>query len=213
MLANFYPVETRVTLLGMSLFSFRMFGLFLILPVIAVLGQQYQGANTAWLGMAVGVYGICQGSLQIPFGWLSDKYGRRYLLLIGISLFIVGSVVAAISTHIIGLLIGRALQGAGAIGAVILAMLSDHVREKNRPLSMMCIGLSIASTFLLAIILGPKLSYLIGLKGVFWLMAALGVLGFLFVLVAYPNTLFSGSANFSNASNFPKKDSLKTSYK
>ena len=115
-----------------SVYGLRMFGLFLILPVLSIYAEQLEGATPMLMGIALGVYGITQAIFQIPFGILSDKFGRKPVIITGLGIFIVGSLVAAFSSSIEGVIIGRALQGAGAIAAVVLALTSDLTRENQR---------------------------------------------------------------------------------
>lgn len=158
-----------------AIFALRMFGLFMILPIFAVFGAKLHGATPLLIGTAIGIYGLMQACLQIPFGMMSDRFGRRPLLLIGLLIFVVGGAVAAMSTSIYGVILGRALQGAGAIASVIMALIGDVVSEKNRTRSMALIGMSVGSSFILALILGPLLAKWLGLSGLFWLTVVLGL--------------------------------------
>ena len=134
-----------------------MFGLFLILPVFVLYAPRLEGATPLTVGIALGAYGLTQAVLQVPFGMLSDRYGRKRMLSIGLLLFVFGSVVAALSSSIEGIILGRAIQGAGAISAVVLATLSDLTREQTRTKAMAMGGVSIGFSFLLALMLGPLL--------------------------------------------------------
>lgn len=174
--------ELKTTGYMATIFALRMFGLFMILPIFAVYGQRLEGATPLLIGTAIGAYGLMQAILQIPFGMLSDRFGRRPLLLIGLLLFIAGGAVAAMSDHIYGVIAGRALQGAGAIASVIMALIGDVVSEKNRTRAMALIGMSVGGSFILALILGPLLAAWLGLSGLFW---ATSVLGSLALLVAF----------------------------
>lgn len=158
-----------------SVYGLRMFGLFLILPVLAIYAEQLEGASPMLMGIALGVYGISQALFQIPFGVLSDRYGRKPIIIIGLCIFIIGSLVAAFSTTIAGVITGRALQGAGAIAAVVLALTSDLTREDQRTKAMAMIGMTIGFSFLLALIAAPFLEFFIGVKGLFILTAILGL--------------------------------------
>lgn len=159
-----------------AIFALRMFGLFMILPIFAVFGAKLDGATPLLIGTAIGIYGLMQACLQIPFGMLSDRFGRRPLLLIGLLIFVAGGVVAAMSTSIYGVIAGRALQGAGAIASVIMALIGDVVSEKNRTRAMALIGMSVGTSFILALVLGPILAKWLGLGGLFWLTVVLGIL-------------------------------------
>ncbi len=168
--------ELKTTGYMATIFALRMFGLFMILPIFAVYGQELEGASPLLIGTAIGAYGLMQALLQIPFGMMSDRFGRRPLLLIGLLLFIAGGVVAALSDHIYGVIAGRALQGAGAIASVIMALIGDVVSEKNRTRAMALIGMSVGGSFILALILGPLLAAWLGLSGLFWATSVLGAL-------------------------------------
>lgn len=156
-----------------SVYGLRMFGLFLILPVLAIYAEQLEGSSPMLMGLALGVYGITQAIFQIPFGVLSDKFGRKPVIIAGLCIFILGSLVAAFSTSIIGVIVGRALQGSGAIAAVVLALTSDLTRENQRTKAMAFIGMTIGMSFLLALIFAPILEFVIGVKGLFVLTAVL----------------------------------------
>ncbi len=164
-----------------SVYGLRMFGLFLILPVLAIYAEQLQ-ASPMLMGIALGVYGVTQAVFQIPFGIMSDKFGRKPVILVGLSIFIIGSLVAAFSTTIEGVIIGRALQGAGAIAAVVLALTSDLTRENQRTKAMAMIGMTIGFAFLLALIASPWLEFFIGVKGLF-IMTAVLALGSMILIV------------------------------
>ncbi len=175
-----------------SLYIFRMLGLFMVLPVLALSGEEYAGSNVFLLGVALGIYGLTQALLQIPFGLLSDRFGRKPLIFIGLALFACGSLVAAYSDSVVGLIVGRALQGAGAIAGVIMAMVGDLTSTENRTKAMASIGASIGIAFALALILGPFISGLTigGLTGIrllFWVTIVLSIIGFAIVLWAIPN--------------------------
>lgn len=163
-----------------------MFGLFLILPVLAIYAEQLPDATPMLMGIALGIYGISQALLQIPFGILSDKFGRKPMIIIGLSIFALGSLVAAFSTTINGVIFGRALQGAGAIAAVVLALTSDLTRENQRTKAMAVIGMTIGFSFMLALIAAPTLEYFIGVKGLFILTAVLAVASIFVILKLVP---------------------------
>lgn len=180
------PKEVRATV-GLSLvFAFRMLGMFMVLPVMAIYGQSLQDATPILIGLAVGAYGYTQAVLQIPLGMLSDRVGRLPIILIGLLLFFIGSVVAAMSGSIWGVLFGRVLQGMGAISAAVMALLSDLTREQNRTKAMASIGMSIGASFAVAIIMGPILANHFGLHGLFWFIAAMAASGFLLMVFVVP---------------------------
>jgi len=168
-----------------SVYGLRMFGLFLILPVLAIYAEQLN-ASPMLMGIALGVYGITQALFQIPFGIMSDKVGRKPVILTGLSIFMLGSLVAAFSSTIEGVIVGRALQGAGAIAAVVLALTSDLTRENQRTKAMAMIGMTIGFAFLLALIASPWLEFFIGVKGLFIMTAVLAVGSMLLVIKVVP---------------------------
>lgn len=168
-------LERRSVAALAAVYGLRMFGLFLILPVLAIYAEQLQNATPMMMGVALGVYGISQAIFQIPFGMLSDKFGRKPMIVIGLSIFILGSVVAAFANTINGVIFGRALQGAGAIASVILALTSDLTRENQRTKAMAIIGITIGFSFMLALIAAPVLEFFIGVKGLFIMTAILAL--------------------------------------
>lgn len=169
------PIEKRAALSLSLVFAMRMIGLFMIMPVFAIYGQHLSGYSPLWVGIAIGAYGLTQSLLQIPAGWLSDKVGRRPVIYVGLVIFALGSLIAAVSDSIYGVSIGRALQGAGAIASAILALAADVTREQQRPKAMGMIGVSIGLAFTLAMVAGPILAPHIGLSGLFYI-TSLGAL-------------------------------------
>ena len=180
------PHEFRATASLALVFSVRLLGLFMVYPVFAAYAGGLSGANPYLIGEALGIYGLTQGLLQIPFGLLSDKFGRKLMIVIGLLLFVAGSVVAAYSTSISGVIFGRALQGAGAVGSVILAMLADLTSEASRTKSMAMVGITIGGSFLIALVAGPIIASFTGVAGLFWLMAPLGLAGIAIVIFVVP---------------------------
>ncbi|WP_245929175.1 MFS transporter [Agarilytica rhodophyticola] len=175
------------------LYAFRMLGLFMVLPVLMLYGDQYQGATPLLLGLALGVYGLTQACFQIPLGMLSDIVGRKPVIAGGLVVFAIGSVVAAVATTVEGLIIGRALQGSGAIASAIMAMVADLTSEENRTKAMAAIGASIGLSFSLAMILGPALAAIKGLSGVFALSAILSCIGIAIVFFLVPTPTSKGA--------------------
>jgi MFS family permease len=185
--------EKRTTLALASIFSFRMLGLFMVLPVFSLYARHLQHATPFLIGVAIGIYGLTQALLQFPFGMLSDYYSRKSIIALGLILFIMGSIVAGCSHSIEGIILGRALQGGGAVGSVIMALLADLTRDSQRSKAMAIIGIMIGFSFLLAMLLGPLLGNWLHLNGLFWLSALLGLVGiiFLYQLVPTPQQIVS----------------------
>ncbi|GAA0344826.1 MFS transporter [Morganella psychrotolerans] len=181
------PSERRATWGLGSVFSLRMLGMFMVLPVITTFGLDLKDATSTLTGFAIGVYGLTQAIFQIPFGLLSDRIGRKPLIIAGLIIFIAGSLVAAFSDSIYGIIAGRALQGAGAISAAVMALLSDVTREQNRTKAMAFIGISIGITFAVALVLGPILADIVGLSGLFQGVALLAFLGIIVTLYVVPD--------------------------
>lgn len=185
---NMNSRELRATW-GLGLvFSLRMLGMFMVLPVLTTYGMTLQGANTSLIGVAIGIYGLMQAIFQIPFGIWSDKIGRKPLIIFGLIIFTLGSVIAALTTSIWGVILGRALQGSGAIAAAVMALLSDLTREQNRTKAMAFIGISFGITFAIAMIAGPIITHIVGLHGLFWVIAALASLAIVLTLFFIPNS-------------------------
>jgi MFS family permease len=179
--------EKRAVSTLAALYSLRMLGLFLVLPVMSLYGLQYTGATPVLIGVAMGMYGATQAVLQVPLGLLSDRISRKSVIIGGLGMFIIGSVVAALSTSIYGLIIGRALQGSGAVSGALMAMVSDLTSEQNRTKAMATIGASIGVSFALSMLLGPVLTtHFGGLSGLFWATALLGLAGLALVFFVLP---------------------------
>ncbi|SEL53446.1 MULTISPECIES: MFS transporter [unclassified Acinetobacter] len=169
-------LERRSTFALSSIFALRMLGLFMIVPVFSVAGQAYEYATPALIGLAVGVYGLTQAILQIPFSLIADRYSRKPLIVLGLLLFALGGAIAAMSDTIYGVIIGRAIAGGGAVSAVVMALLADVTREENRMKAMAMMGMSIGLSFVIAFSLGPWLTSVVGISGLFWVTTLMGLL-------------------------------------
>lgn len=170
------PTERRASVALAGLFAARMLGLFLLLPVFAVAAQGLKGGHDPlWVGVALGMYGLTQAFMQIPFGLASDRWGRRPVVLAGLCLFVAGSVVCAVSDDIFWVTIGRAIQGSGAISAAVTAWLADATRPEVRTRAMAMVGGSIGLSFALSLVIAPLIVGSTGLAGLFWTIALLGV--------------------------------------
>jgi MFS family permease len=178
--------ELRGSLSLASVLFLRMLGLFLILPVFTLYARTLTDSTPTLVGLAFGIYGLTQASLQIPFGMLSDKLGRKPVIFAGLLIFIAGSLVASQADTIWVMILGRALQGAGAISAALMALAADLTREQQRTKAMALIGISIGFAFSLAFIAGPILDAVIGVSGIFILSALLAVLAMMVLYLLVP---------------------------
>jgi len=180
------PMERRSAAGLAAIFAMRMLGLFMILPVFALYAHDLAGATPLLVGLAIGAYGLTQAIFQIPFGLASDRIGRKPVIYAGLVIFAMGSVVAATADSISGVIIGRALQGSGAIAAATIALAADLTRESVRTRAMAAIGISVALSFAAALVVGPLLGDAIGVGGIFWLTAGLALLGMLVLAIIVP---------------------------
>ncbi|MGD8208032.1 MAG: MFS transporter [Thiohalocapsa sp.] len=181
--------ELRSSVTLSSVYAVRMLGLFMVLPVFALYAEELEHVTPFLVGLAIGAYGLTQAALQIPLGALSDRIGRKPVIIGGLLVFALGSALAAVSDSIYGVILGRALQGAGAIASALMALASDLTREEHRTKVMAIIGLSIGASFSLAMAIGPILDRWIGVAGIFWLTAALAGVAVLIVLGLVPQPL------------------------
>lgn len=180
-------LERRAVAALSGIFALRMFGLFMLLPVLALHAESLDGNTPMLMGWALGIYGLTQAIMQIPFGVLSDRIDRRAAIALGLCVFMIGSVVAACSESVFGLIAGRALQGAGAVSAAILALVSDLTRSSQRTKAMAWVGISIGASFMLSFLVAPTLQYWIGVDGLFWGVAALTLLAIFVLYLRVPN--------------------------
>jgi len=182
-----------------TIIATRMLALFLIFPVFSVYAEQYLEQTPYLIGLAIGIYGLTQAVFQIPFGYLSDQVGRKPLIYLGILLFLLGSVIAALSENIFTVIIGRALQGGGAISAVLMSFLADYVRPEQRSKANAFVGAQIGLAFMLSLILGPVIASTYGISGLFWFIGGLSILA-LIIATQLPqvSTKTQYSLTFSN---------------
>ena len=182
------PTERRASIGLASVYGLRMLGLFIILPIFALYAEQLPGGESHFLiGVALGAYGLTQAILQIPAGWMSDRFGRKPIIIVGLLLFAAGSFIAAAAHYIYWIIIGRVIQGAGAINAAVMALTADLTREEHRTKAMAMIGMTIGVTFSLSMILSPILYKHIGVPGMFELIGVLAFVSIAVVLWFIPN--------------------------
>jgi MFS family permease len=179
-------LERRAAFSLATIFAFRMLGLFMILPVFALYAQTLGDSTPVLTGLAIGAYGLTQAVLSIPYGMASDRLGRKRVIAFGLILFALGSVVAATAHTIAGIIIGRALQGSGAIAAAVMAFAADLMREEHRTKAMAMIGMTIGLSFALSLALGPILDHWIGVPGLFWLTAVMALSGLIILYKGVP---------------------------
>ena len=184
------PLEIRSSLSLASIYGLRMLGMFLILPIFAIYAEGLPGSPSAFqVGLALGAYGLTQALFQLPFGMLSDRYGRKKIIYIGLFLFALGSFVSGYSDDINIIILGRAIQGAGAISAAITALVADLTRDEHRTKAMAIIGATIGITFALSLVGAPVLNRLIGVPGIFMLTGFLSLSAILVVRFVVPTPL------------------------
>lgn len=167
-------------------YALRMLGLAMVMPVFMLMSTHLKGYSESLAGFAIGAYGLSQALLQIPYGMLSDRFGRKPLILIGLILFGLGSVIAAMSGSIYGVILGRFLQGAGAVASVLMALVSDVTSEESRTKAMATIGIGIGVAFSISLVIGPLLAHALGLSGIFGATAVFAVIGIVVLLTIVP---------------------------
>jgi len=182
-----------------AIYIFRMLGLFMLIPIFSVYGQQLNGASPIYIGMALGAYGFSQGVMQMPFGILSDYWGRKPLLYIGLGLFFLGSLLGVFAHSIFTMILARSIQGLGAIGSVLIALIADMIPDQDRPKAMAVIGMSIATSFAFAMILSPIIAHGYGLVGIFQFTCILAMIGLLITVLFIPKTTQPKPQAFSRA--------------
>ena len=185
------PTERKAAVSLATIYMLRMLGLFMILPVFALYAEELEGYTPVLVGIAVGIYGLTQAIFQMPFGMISDRIGRKPIIIAGLIIFAIGSVIAAMADSMLGVIIGRAIQGAGAIAATVMALAADLTREEHRLKAMAIIGMSIGLSFSASLILGPLFNSWIGVSGIFWLTALLALLGIVVVKYVVPTPAVS----------------------
>lgn len=179
--------ELRAIVSLASLYAFRMLGLFMLLPVLSLYAAEYDYSTPVLVGLALGIYGLGQAALQVPLGMLSDRIGRKPVIISGLLLFIAGGVVAAGADTIFGVIVGRLLQGTGAIASTLTALLADLTREQHRTKAMAVIGMSIGVSFAAAMVIGPLMASWLGVSGLFLCTSVLAGLGIFITLFLVPN--------------------------
>jgi MFS family permease len=179
--------EKRAAFSLALVYALRMLGLFMILPVFSLHADDYSGTTPVLIGLAIGVYGLTQGLFQLPFGYLSDRFGRKVVIVTGLLIFCAGSIVAAEAESITEVIAGRALQGLGAIAAAVMALAADLTREEVRIRIMAIIGMSIGASFMISMVIGPVIAAEFGLSLLFWMTAGLAILGILVIIFVTPN--------------------------
>ena len=192
-------VEKRAILGVGGIFALRMIGLFMIVPVFSVYGDNYAHATPFLIGLAVGIYGLGQAIFQIPMSLAADKFPRKPIIFLGLILFALGGIIAANATDIYEVIIGRALAGSGAVSAVLMALLADVTREEMRTKAMATMGLTIATSIMLAFAFGPLLVGSLGISGLFWLTSGFAILA-MFLLLFVPTPLRVLKHNLDNKS-------------
>lgn len=184
-------IEKRAIVSLSLIMALRMIALFMALPLFALYASTLPGASPTLIGLALGIYGLSQALLQIPFGTLSDRYGRKPIIAIGLTIFIIGSFLSAGAHSIWSMILGRTLQGGGAVGSTLLAYLSDCTRTEKRTIAMAIAGISIGAAFGIGMLVGPLLTQWITVSGLFVIAGLMGILTLILLYTITPNTVFS----------------------
>ncbi len=202
--------ERKASISLASIYGLRMLGMFLILPIFAIYATHYKGGdNIKLVSWAMGAYPMAQALFQLPYGMASDRFGRKNMIYVGLLMLVIGSVVVAMASNIYIVILGRAIQGAGAVSAAVTALLADLTREEHRTKAMAMIGSTIGVTFAISLVLGPAMAHWLGIAGIFWLTAVLAVLAILVMKFVVPNPLISSFHSDASAAPAKLKDVLK----
>jgi predicted MFS family arabinose efflux permease len=203
--------EMRATTSLAAIYGLRMFGMFSILPIFAIYAStHFQPApSSLMIGLALGAYGLTQALFQLPFGMASDKYGRKPIIYLGLAIFAVGSMVAALAPNIEAVILGRVIQGAGAVSAVVTALLADLTRDEHRTKAMATIGATIGVAFALSLVGGPLLNQWVGVPGIFAITALLTLIAIAVVKFVVPDPVDSHYHSDASATPAKLKDVLK----
>jgi len=183
--------ELRASLSLAGIYMLRMLGLFMILPVFSIYARDLEGSTPFLIGLAISAYGLTQALLGIPYGLWSDHVGRKKVIAFGLLVFALGSVIAALADSIYGVILGRSIQGAGAVASVVMALAADLTREEHRTKAMALIGISIGISFAVSMVAGPVLEGLIGVKGIFWVISCLALAGIAVLYLVVPTPVVS----------------------
>ncbi len=204
------PVEMRATMSLASIYGLRMFGMFSILPIFAIYASTLpEKPSSLMIGLALGAYGLTQALFQLPFGMASDKFGRKPVIYLGLAIFAIGSMVAALAPNIEIIILGRVIQGAGAVSAVVTALLADLTRDEHRTKAMATIGATIGVAFALSLVGGPLLNQWIGVPGIFAMTGFLTLVAIAVVKFVVPDPISSHYHSDASATTAKLKEVLK----
>ena len=184
---SFTKIEKRATSIVSLILSLRLLGLFMLLPIFSIYAIEYVDSNLFLAGVAIGIYSLAQAIMQVPLAYLSDKIGRKKIVLIGLLLFTIGSLICYFANHINLLIIGRIIQGCGAISSVGVATLSENTSKNNRASAFTIVGLSVGIAFLIGFLIGPIISSIFNFRILFLLLFIFGILAIITTIIFYPN--------------------------